>query len=317
MRNSSMGPHMAKDHSDSERGNPLPSHGLLFPISSNGLFHIASCDWVMCWQHCVTYRACSEIDNHQCAINVLLTPCEIWQYYNPVGGWRLFTGLSHCHLFDSRYNWWCKTRCHVFWDSGWRLFTGLSHCHLFDSRYNWWCKTSCHVFWDSGWRLFTGVSHCHLFDSCYNWWCKTSCHVFWDSGWRLFTGVSHCHLFDSRYNWWCKTSCHVFWDSGWRLFTGVSHCHLFDSRYNWWCKTNCHVFWDRCCMHCDAQLNMWHLGDTYFNLWHLLPSVTLPSVTLQSMTLHNWCSKSCGIWYPVWSGAYNGPIAANLKEKSM
>ena len=27
--------HMVKDHSDSERGNPLPPHGLLFPISSN------------------------------------------------------------------------------------------------------------------------------------------------------------------------------------------------------------------------------------------------------------------------------------------
>ena len=27
-----------KGHSDSERGNPLPPHGLLFPISSNGSF---------------------------------------------------------------------------------------------------------------------------------------------------------------------------------------------------------------------------------------------------------------------------------------
>ena len=30
--------HMLKDHSDSERGNPLPPHGLLFPISSKGSF---------------------------------------------------------------------------------------------------------------------------------------------------------------------------------------------------------------------------------------------------------------------------------------
>ena len=30
---------MVKDHSDSERGNPLlPLHGLLFPISSKGSF---------------------------------------------------------------------------------------------------------------------------------------------------------------------------------------------------------------------------------------------------------------------------------------
>ena len=26
--------HMVKDHSDSERGNPLPTHGLLFPVNS-------------------------------------------------------------------------------------------------------------------------------------------------------------------------------------------------------------------------------------------------------------------------------------------
>ena len=30
--------HMVQDHSDSERRNPLPPHGLLFPISSKGSF---------------------------------------------------------------------------------------------------------------------------------------------------------------------------------------------------------------------------------------------------------------------------------------
>ena len=30
--------HMVKDHSDSEKGNPLPPHGLIFPISSKGSF---------------------------------------------------------------------------------------------------------------------------------------------------------------------------------------------------------------------------------------------------------------------------------------
>ena len=30
--------HMVKDHSDSERGNPLPPHGLLFAINSKGSF---------------------------------------------------------------------------------------------------------------------------------------------------------------------------------------------------------------------------------------------------------------------------------------
>ena len=30
---------MVKDHSDCERGNPLPPHRLLFPISSKGSFY--------------------------------------------------------------------------------------------------------------------------------------------------------------------------------------------------------------------------------------------------------------------------------------
>ena len=30
--------HMVKDHSDSERGNPLPPYRLLFPISNKGSF---------------------------------------------------------------------------------------------------------------------------------------------------------------------------------------------------------------------------------------------------------------------------------------
>ena len=30
--------HMVKDHSDSEKGNPLPPHRQLFPISSKGYF---------------------------------------------------------------------------------------------------------------------------------------------------------------------------------------------------------------------------------------------------------------------------------------
>ena len=30
--------HMVKDHSDREKGNPLPPHRLLFPINSKGCF---------------------------------------------------------------------------------------------------------------------------------------------------------------------------------------------------------------------------------------------------------------------------------------
>ena len=33
--------HMVKDHSDSEKGNPLPPHGLLFP---------ERCGWIVRWR---------------------------------------------------------------------------------------------------------------------------------------------------------------------------------------------------------------------------------------------------------------------------
>ena len=31
--------HMVEDHSDSERGNPLPPHDILFPIKQQGFFY--------------------------------------------------------------------------------------------------------------------------------------------------------------------------------------------------------------------------------------------------------------------------------------
>ena len=34
--------HIVKDHIDSERGNPLPPHRLLFPISSKGFLYALS-----------------------------------------------------------------------------------------------------------------------------------------------------------------------------------------------------------------------------------------------------------------------------------
>ena len=40
--------HMVKDLSDSERGNPLPPlHGLLFPISSTGLYMMVPSDRIV------------------------------------------------------------------------------------------------------------------------------------------------------------------------------------------------------------------------------------------------------------------------------
>ena len=44
---------MVKDHSDSERGNPLSPHGLLFPISSKGSF--------ICTFHDLCYTSRGEL----------------------------------------------------------------------------------------------------------------------------------------------------------------------------------------------------------------------------------------------------------------
>ena len=41
--------HMVKDHSDRERGNPLPSHGILFPINSKGSFICMIQSWITGW----------------------------------------------------------------------------------------------------------------------------------------------------------------------------------------------------------------------------------------------------------------------------
>ena len=54
--------HMVKDRSDFEGGNPLPPHGLLFPISSKGSFicTIPQTDYRMCVWEC---RTCMKTVN--------------------------------------------------------------------------------------------------------------------------------------------------------------------------------------------------------------------------------------------------------------
>ena len=41
--------HIVKDQSDSETGNPLPPHGLLFPISSKVFYMHHSTDRITLW----------------------------------------------------------------------------------------------------------------------------------------------------------------------------------------------------------------------------------------------------------------------------
>ena len=51
---------MVKDHSDSEKGNPLPSHRLLFPINSYSLFQPLLHDW--CNKGCgMCYHVCGMV----------------------------------------------------------------------------------------------------------------------------------------------------------------------------------------------------------------------------------------------------------------
>ena len=55
--------HMVKDHSDSEKGNPLPPHRLLFPINSKGSFictiprPLLHQSWSTGWVHPVNDRS--------------------------------------------------------------------------------------------------------------------------------------------------------------------------------------------------------------------------------------------------------------------
>ena len=45
--------------------------------------------------------------------------------------------------------------------------------------------------------------------------------------------------------------------------------------------------------------NNWHIYLSYF---------------LFQPVLHDWCNKGCGMYYPVWDGAYKRTLAANRKE---
>ena len=53
--------HMVKDHTDSDRGNLLPLHGLLFPISSKGSFicTIPQTGWHIPWS--LVHHSCGAL----------------------------------------------------------------------------------------------------------------------------------------------------------------------------------------------------------------------------------------------------------------
>ena len=47
---------MVKDHSDSERGNPMPPHRLLFPINSKGSFICTIPQPLLHWLSSLTFQ---------------------------------------------------------------------------------------------------------------------------------------------------------------------------------------------------------------------------------------------------------------------
>ena len=53
--------HMVKNHSDSERGNPLLTHGLIFLISNKGSFIYASSHRQDSTYHSLCYTSCGAL----------------------------------------------------------------------------------------------------------------------------------------------------------------------------------------------------------------------------------------------------------------
>ena len=62
--------HMVKDHSDIERGNPLPPHRLLFPISSKGSFICTIPDRIA---HTIAFV--TPVVEHWLTMELHLAPC--------------------------------------------------------------------------------------------------------------------------------------------------------------------------------------------------------------------------------------------------
>ena len=70
--------HMVKDHSDSERGNPLPPHGLLFPISSKECFVYIIPDRIVGLHSTLCYTSCVGLAGTYSSMGptTLLAPSE-------------------------------------------------------------------------------------------------------------------------------------------------------------------------------------------------------------------------------------------------
>ena len=84
---------MVKDHSDSERGNPLPPHGLLLPISSKGSF-ICTIPQTHCTYHGICYTSRGALAGTR---NSSMGPPHEGSIQRPIAPWAnaLTTELQH------------------------------------------------------------------------------------------------------------------------------------------------------------------------------------------------------------------------------
>ena len=71
--------YMVKDHSVSERGNPLPPHGLLFPINSNFFLYAPSHRQDSTYHGlCYTSRGALAGTRNKIVIGLVIKWCFIW-----------------------------------------------------------------------------------------------------------------------------------------------------------------------------------------------------------------------------------------------
>ena len=75
---------MVKDHSDSERGNPLPLHGLHFPISSKGSF--------ICIIHGICYTSRGALAGMRNSLSRRIKPKEKYVRISMKEIWRNLYG---------------------------------------------------------------------------------------------------------------------------------------------------------------------------------------------------------------------------------
>ena len=124
--------HMVEDHSDSERGNPLLPHGLLFPINSKVLLYAPSHRQDSTY-HGFCYTSRGALAGTR---NSSMGPPHKGSIRRPIAPWaNALTTKLHLVPNKNEYRdvnpvcWWLKTLCHQSW------FPSVSHWLFFIKHY--------------------------------------------------------------------------------------------------------------------------------------------------------------------------------------